>query len=53
MPDLDHSLAEHLRAQRPSFSFEFFPPKDDEGEEILWRTISELEPLDPTFVSVT
>ena len=53
MPDLDHSLAEHLRARRPSFSFEFFPPKDDEGEEILWRTISELEPLDPTFVSVT
>jgi methylenetetrahydrofolate reductase (NADPH) len=53
MPDLDHSLAEHLRSRRPSFSFEFFPPKDDEGEEILWRTISELEPLDPTFVSVT
>ena len=53
MPDLDHSLAEHLRARRPSYSFEFFPPKDDEGEEILWRTISELEPLDPTFVSVT
>src|SRR5688500_3574674 len=53
MPDLDHSLAEHLHARRPSYSFEFFPPKDDEGEEILWRTISELEPLDPTFVSVT
>jgi methylenetetrahydrofolate reductase (NADPH) len=53
MSNLDHSLAEHLRARRPSFSFEFFPPKDDEGEEILWRTISELEPLDPTFVSVT
>jgi methylenetetrahydrofolate reductase (NADPH) len=53
MPDLDHSLAEHLRAERPSFSFEFFPPKDDEGEEVLWRTISELEPLEPTFVSVT
>ena len=53
MVDPDHSLAAHLRAARPSFSFEFFPPKDDEGEEILWRTISELEPLDPTFVSVT
>ncbi len=53
MVDLDLSLAAHLRAEHPSFSFEFFPPKDDEGEEVLWRTISELEPLDPTFVSVT
>ncbi len=53
MVDPDHSLATHLRAARPSFSFEFFPPKDDEGEEVLWRTIADLEPLDPTFVSVT
>jgi len=53
MVDPDHSLAAHLRAARPSFSFEFFPPKDDEGEEVLWRTIADLEPLDPTFVSVT
>ena len=53
MVDLDRSLAAHLRAARPSFSFEFFPPKDDEGEEVLWRTIAELEPLAPTFVSVT
>ncbi len=36
-----------------AFSFEFFPPKDEAGEEILWRSISELEPLKPTFVSVT
>lgn len=36
-----------------AFSFEFFPPKDAEGEEVLWRSISELEPLQPTFVSVT
>src|SRR6476469_8457781 len=36
-----------------SFSFEFFPPKDEAGEEVLWRSISELEPLHPTFVSVT
>jgi methylenetetrahydrofolate reductase (NADH) len=36
-----------------SFSFEFFPPKDEAGEEVLWRSISELEPLAPTFVSVT
>ncbi len=36
-----------------SFSFEFFPPKDEAGEEVLWRSIRELEPLRPTFVSVT
>ena len=43
-----------LLAQRVrSFSFEFFPPKDEAGEEVLWRSISELEPLNPTFVSVT
>ncbi len=36
-----------------SFSFEFFPPKDDAGTVQLWRALRELEPLQPTFVSVT
>ncbi|MBA2444201.1 MAG: methylenetetrahydrofolate reductase, partial [Nocardioidaceae bacterium] len=36
-----------------SYSFEFFPPKDDEGEARLWQAIRELEALQPTFVSVT
>ncbi len=47
------TVAESIASGRPTYSFEFFPPKDDEGEELLWRTIAELEPLDPTFVSVT
>jgi methylenetetrahydrofolate reductase (NADPH) len=42
-----------LRGGERSFSFEFFPPKDDEGERILWQSISDLEHLRPTFVSVT
>ncbi|HNI70219.1 MAG TPA: methylenetetrahydrofolate reductase [NAD(P)H] [Marmoricola sp.] len=46
-------IAELLRNDGPSFSFEFFPPKDEAGEEILWRSIAELESLQPTFVSVT
>jgi methylenetetrahydrofolate reductase (NADPH) len=46
-------IGELLRRGERSFSFEFFPPKDEEGERILWRSISELEPLRPTFVSVT
>jgi methylenetetrahydrofolate reductase (NADPH) len=46
-------IGELLRQDGRSFSFEFFPPKDEAGEEVLWRSISELEPLRPTFVSVT
>jgi len=42
-----------LAAHRVSFSFEFFPPKSADGAEALYRTISDLEPLRPAFVSVT
>jgi len=52
MPD-DSAIGQLLRSGQHSFSFEFFPPKDQEGEEVLWRSISELEELHPTFVSVT
>ncbi|RJF86616.1 methylenetetrahydrofolate reductase [NAD(P)H] [Oleomonas cavernae] len=34
-------------------SFEFFPPKTPEMEDALWRTVRRLEPLQPSFVSVT
>ena len=37
----------------PAFSFEFFPPKTDEGEANLADALAELARLDPTFVSVT
>ena len=37
----------------PSFSFEFFPPRTDEGEHNLGRALAELSRLSPTFVSVT
>ena len=46
-------MAELIGEGERSFSFEFFPPKDEAGEEQLWRAISELEPYRPTFVSVT
>lgn len=42
-----------LKQGEPLFSFEFFPPKDDAGEQTLWSTIRRLEPLAPAFVSVT
>ncbi len=42
-----------LATGRLSFSFEFFPPKDDQGERQLWQAIRQLESLQPSFVSVT
>lgn len=38
---------------RTTFSFEFFPPKTDRDAEQLYQSIAELEPLRPSFVSVT
>ncbi|ROR92054.1 methylenetetrahydrofolate reductase [NAD(P)H] [Nocardioides aurantiacus] len=46
-------IGDLLGSGQRSFSFEFFPPKDEAGEDVLWRSISELEPLQPSFVSVT
>ena len=34
-------------------SFEFFPPRTEEMEAQLWRSIARLAPLNPAFVSVT
>ena len=42
-----------LDSGRRCVSFEFFPPKDDEGFADLFRTIEALKPLEPTYVSVT
>lgn len=37
----------------PTLSFEFYPPKDDEGTEKLWRTFDHLLEARPDYVSVT
>jgi methylenetetrahydrofolate reductase (NADPH) len=39
--------------RRINVSFEFFPPKDEAMEQILWESIERLAPLAPNFVSVT
>src|SRR5947208_3544377 len=46
-------IKELLTRGRPTFSFEFFPPKSEEAARQLEQTITELQPLKPSFVSVT
>ena len=48
MPRIDQLLA-----QGTTTSFEFFPPKTDAGEARLRDALRELEPLNPSYVSVT
>jgi methylenetetrahydrofolate reductase (NADPH) len=40
-------------SEEPVFSFEFFPPKTDEGERTLRATLEDLRAFEPDFVSVT
>src|SRR5436305_12121246 len=42
-----------LLAAGRTFSFEFFPPRNDEEQARLVKTLRDLEPLEPSFVSVT
>ncbi|MDQ2872927.1 MAG: methylenetetrahydrofolate reductase [NAD(P)H] [Candidatus Eremiobacteraeota bacterium] len=46
-------ISEALKALRPFFSFEFFPPRDEDGVEALIETAQTLKPLRPAFVSIT
>lgn len=46
------TAATRLRG-RPTVSFEFFPPKDEQMERTLWESVQRLTPLEPRFVSVT
>src|SRR5262245_29435227 len=46
-------LSDILTKDKVHFSFEFFPPKTVEASHTLFETISDLSPLQPSFVSVT
>ena len=46
-------FADIHKDQKPTLSFEFFPPKSAEASEALYGTIGELEAYKPSFVSVT
>ncbi|MFI8238021.1 methylenetetrahydrofolate reductase [NAD(P)H] [Streptomyces sp. NPDC085866] len=47
------TLRSALAGGSPTYSFEFFPPKNEAGLRTLWNTIRRIEALSPTFVSVT
>ena len=48
------TIADLLQAgERPLYSFEFFPPRDEIQQRQLWQAVRELEALGPDFVSVT
>lgn len=46
-------ITDALASLRPFFSFEFFPPKDEDGSRQLFETIAALQRLRPAFVSIT
>lgn len=46
-------IIDKLLSEQPSFSFEFFPPRDEPGMEQLFKTVAELRRYEPTYVSVT
>ncbi|MFE7843507.1 methylenetetrahydrofolate reductase [NAD(P)H] [Streptomyces sp. NPDC057474] len=48
-----NSLRDTLASGRPTFSFEFFPPRTEAGSRALWQAIRRIEALSPAFVSVT
>lgn len=46
-------IADVIQSNQPALSFEFFPPKTQEGSDALFKTISDLKALEPAYVSVT
>jgi methylenetetrahydrofolate reductase (NADPH) len=50
---MTRTVRDCLAGARPTISFEFMPPKTAADELRIWQTIRELEPLQPSFVSVT
>lgn len=50
---LGKMISDSVHRTQPTLSFEFFPPKDQEGEVTLWKAFDKLLEVSPDFVSVT
>jgi methylenetetrahydrofolate reductase (NADPH) len=46
-------LPDLYASKRPVFSFEFFPPRTDQGAKNLFKTVTDLAGLSPDYISVT
>lgn len=46
-------IDELFGSAQPTLSFEFFPPRNEEGETQLFAAVNDLRPLKPSFVSIT
>src|SRR5579863_7618193 len=46
-------ITDSLEQRQPFFSFEFFPPRNDDGVRLLFEAIAQLRVLQPAFVSIT
>jgi len=53
MPQKTAKIGDLLHSGMPKFSFEMFPPRDEQADSVLWRTIRALEGLGADYVSVT
>lgn len=47
------TVVDRISGAAPTFSVEFFPPRDGAEEAVLWRSIRELESFDPAYMSIT
>ncbi|MFM6971522.1 MAG: methylenetetrahydrofolate reductase [Rhodoluna sp.] len=52
-PQISSILLSRVAASEPTLSYEFFPPKDDLAEQVLWSNFDRLLETKPDFVSVT
>ena len=50
---ISQKLAEAEKAKKPSFSFEFFPPKTAQGVQNLYDRMDRMHDLGPSFVDIT